>query len=136
MDMFMFPVTSYWTEHFRLGSRKGTPQRLIGTQRALTLVVDAVLPILCLAARENERLQTTLLACYRAAPRLPPNSLLRYMARRLLGDDPALLALVSGARQQQGVLQIFSDYCDNDEGNCQGCDFPLAPAPFAREQHC
>jgi uncharacterized protein DUF2851 len=136
MDMFIFPVTSYWTAHARLGSRKGNPQRLIGTQRALTMVVDAVLPILCLTARENKLLQTTLLACYRAAPRLPHNSLLRYMARRLLGDDPALLALVSGARQQQGVLQIFSDYCDNDEGNCQGCDFPLVPAPFARQQHC
>jgi hypothetical protein len=50
------------------------------------------------------------------------------MARRLLGDDAALLACVTGARQQQGLLQIFSDYCDNDEGNCQGCDFPLTPA--------
>jgi hypothetical protein len=31
---------------------------------------------------------------------------------------------VTGAGQQQGVLQIFTDFCDNDEGECQGCDFP------------
>ena len=60
-----------------------------------------------------------------AAPRLPDNHALRYMARRLLGDDPSLLPLVAGARQQQGLLQVLTDYCGNDEGDCQGCDFPL-----------
>jgi hypothetical protein len=128
VDLFVFPVTSYWTAHSRLGSRQGRPQRLIGIQRALTLVVDAVLPVLLLAAPAAESLHAVLLACYQAAPRLPNNYLLRYMARRLLGDDPALLSLIRGARQQQGMLQIFYDYCDNDEGNCQGCDFPSAPA--------
>jgi hypothetical protein len=47
------------------------------------------------------------------------------MARCLLGNDAALLALVTGARQQQGMLQVFYDFCSNDEGDCQGCDFPL-----------
>jgi hypothetical protein len=89
-------------------------------------VIDAVLPVLLLYAQEQDCawLQASLLACYQAAPRLPDNYLLRYMARRLLGNDPALLALVTGACQQQGVLQIFADFCDNDEGECQGCDFP------------
>jgi hypothetical protein len=128
IDLFVFPVTSYWTAHSRLGGRRGRPQRLIGTQRALTLVVDAVLPVLLLAAPASESIRAAMLACYQAAPRLPNNYLLRYMARRLLGDDPALLSLIRGARQQQGMLQIFHDYCDNDEGNCQGCDFPSVPA--------
>jgi hypothetical protein len=39
------------------------------------------------------------------------------MARRLLGHDPTLLSLITGARQQQGILQIFYDHCDNDEGD-------------------
>lgn len=127
IGLFDLPLTSYWTRHTHLGGRKGKAQRLIGTQRALTVVIDAVLPVLLLAAQGNDDapLQTSLLACYHAAPRLPDNALLRYMARRLLGDDHTLLSLVTGARQQQGVLQIFHDYCDNDEGNCQGCDFPL-----------
>jgi hypothetical protein len=93
-------------------------------------VIDAVLPILLLYAQQedNALLQAHLLAVYQAAPRLPDNYLLRYMARCLLGNDPALLALVTGARQQHGVLQIFADFCDNDEGDCQGCDFPLLSA--------
>jgi Protein of unknown function (DUF2851) len=133
IDLLVLPATSYWSAHARLGSRQGRPQRLIGTQRALTIVVDAMLPVLLLSAQGTEPLHATLLACYQAAPRLPHNYLLRYMARRLLGDDPALLSLVTGSRQQQGMLQIFYDYCDNDEGNCQGCDFPHAPAPLSQE---
>jgi hypothetical protein len=120
---------SYWTWRTRLGSRKGKARRLIGSQRALTVVIDAVLPVLLLVAQDGDAaLRASLLAYYSTAPRLPDNFLLRYMARRLLGHDPALLPLLTGARQQQGVLQLFDDYCGNDEGECQGCEFPLGPS--------
>lgn len=127
MGLFDSSGKSYWSERTHWGGRKGRSQRLVGIQRALTVVIDAMLPVLLLAAqRDGEApLQNVLLACYQTAPRLPANALLRYMARRLLGDDPAFLSLVTGARQQQGLLQIFYDHCDNDEGNCQGCEFPL-----------
>lgn len=118
---------SYWCERSTWGGCKVRARRLIGVQRARTIVVDAVLPVLLLAAQDHHQgvLQTSLLACYQAAPRLPDNALLRYMARRLLGHDDTLRAVVTGARQQQGILQIFYDHCDHDEGDCQGCDFPL-----------
>lgn len=127
--LFETPEPSYWTRRAHFGGRQGKAQRLIGTQRALTVVIDAVLPILLLYAqrRGDTVLRHTLLACYQMAPRLPDNALLRYMSRRLLGDDPALLALVTGARHQQGMLQVFYDFCSHDEGDCQGCDFPLMP---------
>jgi hypothetical protein len=126
-NLFVTPETSYWQRRTHFGSHQGKSQRLIGSQRALTVVIDAVLPVLLLVAQRPgvAWLRDVVLACYRAAPRLPDNALLRDMARRLLGDDPALLALVNGARQQQGMLQVFYDFCSNDEGDCQGCDFPL-----------
>jgi hypothetical protein len=125
--LFDLPVLSYWTQRARLGGRKGTTQRLIGRSRALTVVVDAMLPVLLLYAHTcgDRPLQTRLLDCYHAAPRLPDNHLLRYMSQRLLGRDPALLSLITGACQQQGLLQVFDDFCGNDEGDCQGCEFPL-----------
>jgi len=127
VTMFDLPLTSYWSRRSRFGSRPGKPQRLVGLQRARTVVVDAMLPVLLLYAQTQQEpaMQRLLLNAYHGAPRLPDNTLLRYMTRRLLGHDPALLPLVSGAHQQQGMLQIFYDHCDNDEGNCQGCDFPL-----------
>lgn len=128
--MLSFPVESYWTRRLRLGGARGSAQRLLGRERALTVVVDALLPVLLLHAQHqaDEVLSEGVWACYHAAPRLPDNHLLRYMRRRLLGDEPALLALVRGARQQQGLLQIFHDFCGNDEGDCQGCEFPLLAA--------
>ena len=130
LGVFALPCTSYWSQRTHWGSHKRNPQRLIGAQRARIIVIDAVLPILLLAAQGDEAapLRAALLACYQTAPRLPDNALLRYMRRRLLGNDPALLSVVTGSCQQQGMLQIFYDYCDNDEGDCQGCEFPLLSA--------
>jgi hypothetical protein len=92
------------------------------------VVIDAMLPILLLYAQHGAdvTLSDHLLASYHTAPLLPDNHLLRYMRHRMLGNDPVLLGLVTGARQQQGLLQLFMDFCGNDEGNCQGCDFPLS----------
>jgi hypothetical protein len=122
------PTLSYWTRRTRLGGRISKEQRLIGIQHALTVVIDAMLPILMLYAQHSAdvALREYLLACYHTAPLLPDNHVLRYMQHRMLGNDPVLLRLVTGARQQQGLLQLFTDFCGNDEGNCQGCDFPHA----------
>ncbi len=120
------PMHLYWGARSRFGSRPGRVQRLIGRQRALTIIVDAMLPLLLGEANRqgDAELAALLRACYREAPRLPDNSLLRDMSRRLLGDDPQLLVLVTHARHQQGMLQVFEDYCRHDEGACQACGFP------------
>jgi len=122
------PSLSYWMRRAHLGGRRSKGQRLIGTQQARTVVIDAMLPVLMLYAQysADAALREHLLACYHTAPLLSDNHLLRYMRHRMLGNDPTLLGLVTGARQQQGLLQLFTDFCGNDEGNCQGCDFPLA----------
>jgi hypothetical protein len=93
------------------------------------VVIDAVVPVLLLYAHQSgaAELRDALLACYHAAPRLPDNTLLRDMTRRLLGDDPALRALVAGARQQQGLLQVFDEFCRHDEEECQACTFSILP---------
>lgn len=129
--LFDVPTQSYWTQHAYLGGHTGPAQRLIGLQRALILVVDALLPVLLLYAegQADTQLRAILLAAYHQAPLLPDNHLLRYMRQRLLGNTPDFLALVQGARQQQGLLQLCADFCGNDEGNCQGCDFPCLTTP-------
>ena len=73
------------------GSRPRTP----GTQRARTVVIDAILPVLMLYAQHSPdtALREHLLACYHTTPRLPDNHLLRYMHHRMLGNDPALLVM-------------------------------------------
>jgi hypothetical protein len=129
------PTRSYWTRRAHLAGQIGKGQRLIGVQRARTVMIDAMLPIVLVHAQRHAdtALSDRLLACYHTAPLLPDNHVLRYMRHRMLGNNPALLAHVTGARQQQGLLQLFTDFCGNDEGNCQGCEFPQpAPSPPGR----
>ena len=49
---------------------------------------------------------------------------MRTMANRLFGRDhnPGALYSADGLRQQ-GLLQIFSDFCLNVRGDCAGCRF-------------
>jgi phage baseplate assembly protein W len=58
------------------------------------------------AESQDATLRANVLACYGMAPRLPDNAVLRYMARRFLGNAPELLAQVTTAQQQQGLLQV------------------------------
>lgn len=134
LEMCGTPEVSYWSGRARFGARPIKAQRLIGGQRALTLVIDAILPLLLLEAGQqgDARSQDALLACFRLAPRLPDNAIIRDMERRLLGENPALLALVTRACHQQGLLQVFEDYCSHDDGDCQGCHFPLSHASGAQ----
>ena len=136
LEMCSTPEMSYWSCRARFGARPIKAQRLIGGQRALTLAIDAILPLLLLEAGEqgDARLQDALLACFRLAPRLPDNAIIRDMERRLLGENPTLLALVTRACHQQGLLQVFEDYCSHDDGDCQGCNFPLSKAAPCGEQ--
>ncbi len=56
--LFELPLTSYWSRRSRFGSKEGKSQRLVGLQRARTVVVDAVLPVLLLHAQCNTFLIT------------------------------------------------------------------------------
>lgn len=123
-------LPSYWARRAHYHSLPQREQRLIGPQRALTIVVDAIVPVVLLWAQhqKDDALRSHVMQCFYTAPRLPENHLLRYITCRLLGNDPTFCPLITGARQQQGLLQILADFCSHDEGDCQGCDFPLLSA--------
>ena len=75
---------SYWSRRTRFGSRpRSSANTSLALGRALTVVVDALLPLLSLHARwhGDASLRDAVLSCYQAAPRLPDNHALRYMAR-------------------------------------------------------
>ncbi len=101
-----------------LGGPAGKPAALLGTARAAAIVTNAVIPYL--AATGNASME----ALY---DRLPPEEIgapARAMANRLFGRDhnPRVLYEHSGLLQQ-GLLQIFSDFCLNDRSGCAECRF-------------
>ena len=102
-------------------SLTGKPRRpvaLLGPARAAALAANAILPFLA-ATRPELAGQLC-----RGLPSETVSAPMRTMANRLFGRDhnPGALYSADGLRQQ-GLLQIFADFCLNARGGCAGCRF-------------
>ena len=111
---------TFWSHRLGLGgARRAKPVALVGAGRAAAIVTNVLVPFL--AARG---------AAVGLAPDwlrpLPPddeNAVVRQMAAAFLGPDrnPALYR--TGLRQQ-GLMQIFHDFCLAQRAGCRECPFP------------
>jgi hypothetical protein len=43
------------------------------------------------------------------------------VAQRLFGKSDAELKLLRSARRQQGLYQVYTDFCDSEQGTCSRC---------------
>jgi hypothetical protein len=103
----------FWNHHYTFqGEASGRPLSLLGSERVGELLVNAFLP----AAGDWETLQGM-----RAPER---NRRSRIAASRLLAQRPDAHTLLGNAVNQQGMLQLYEDFCSRDASDCQGCPFP------------
>jgi hypothetical protein len=102
------------------GKRFVNKNRLIGRERALTIMVDVLMPLMLLCSKENgdHQLEENIHNIYTQISRLPSNSITRFMVRRMLRGKRHI---VNSARRGQALIQIFNDYCVNNEDGCPGC---------------
>lgn len=123
-------LNSHWAWHHSLSSpRLAKPLALIGPGRAAALLNNVIAP--WMAAMYPDEPSTPALL-----HNLPPeddNRFIRHTAHALFGHDhnPALYR--SGLRQQ-GLLQIFHDFCLNSREGCGACGLPHALAAQKRGQ--
>lgn len=106
----------FWSYHLGAGGgqRLSKPVTLVGRQRLAAWMSNVLVPIL---AATGHDVQPWL-------PRLPSeqtNSVMRLTAHRLLGRDhnPSLYA--KHGLRQQGLMQIFHDFCVYRDKACQQC---------------
>jgi len=107
----------FWEKHATLtGSPLRTPCRLVGEERAHDILVNVFWPMVSL---ENPEAAQTAFRNFATAA----NGAARIASQRLvlsaLKPRQAREALV-----QQGLLQIFRDYCQADCSQCRDCAFP------------
>ena len=93
---------------------------MIGPSRANEILVNAVLPAVLSVARheEDEVLRNKVLSVYSRLPRGGRNSITTLMQQRLF--PTGLGKYKWGTRHQQGMLQIFNDWCAGNPG-CADC---------------
>ncbi len=95
----------------------------LGRSRSLDMAANLVLPLLHAKARQEQDRpqQERLEGLFLTLPRLQDNSVLRRICHRLLVPASRRRAIVAGAAQQQGLLAVARDFCQNVGGQCPSC---------------
>lgn len=110
---------TYWEHHFTLKSDPtATTMALVGKDRRRDLLGNVIFPGLM---RERPGLWGE----YRTLRKVDTNQHLRRATLRLFGEDQERGKLfTSYYHQQQGMLQIYRDFCLEDASECRHCPFP------------
>jgi Protein of unknown function (DUF2851) len=107
----------FWEKHATLtGSSLSTPCRLIGEERVHDILINVFWPMVSL--EEPDAAQIALRELNTAA-----NGAARIATQRLL-ISALTPKQTREALVQQGLLQIFRDYCQTDCSQCRDCTFP------------
>jgi hypothetical protein len=124
LEAFLSLRDSFWDRRTRLdGPPMRRAARLVGSDRAKTILIDAVLPSLLYRARRaaDRPLEELLRSFYARFPALPSTSITRFMSLRLFGRREKEVKLLRSARRQQGLYQVYLDFCDSERTTCRTC---------------
>ena len=113
----------YWNHHYTLNSAatEGS-MKLIGKERQRDILGNVILPsIISLGDDRSEAAWSG----YRDLRGASINQKLRRAGLRLFGaEEDRKKLFTSYYHQQQGLLQIYHDFCLEDASNCENCPFP------------
>jgi hypothetical protein len=117
-EFFLGLEHRYWNFHYTLTSEaSAAAMALVGETRATEILANVVLPLRQLGGHDvwshYEKLAARL-----------TNRRVETGAARLFGDDPRRAQFLRTAAHQQGLLQIYEDFCLQDNSDCAQCPFP------------
>jgi hypothetical protein len=121
----------FWSWHWTFKSaRLAKPQPLLGGTRATDLAVNVILPWLWIRAAEGKSatLQREIERRYFAWPAAEDNSILKLARQRLLGTSSH--SALRSVAEQQGLMQIVRDFCEQSNAICENCRFPAMVGEF------
>ncbi|MCX7824926.1 MAG: DUF2851 family protein [Verrucomicrobiae bacterium] len=124
----------FWSRRYSFASKsQPRAELLIGAARARDIVINVVLPAVVAQGwlLDNPALIEKAENVFRAHPASGSNALVRFTAHRLFGRRPPAIRT---AARQQGLLQIFHDFCLNDRSGCRQCQFPDLAREFVMQR--
>jgi len=127
-DLFQDSPSGYWARRVTFGPpRLPRPTRLIGPVRAAEIVVNVAIPLLLALSEEDPpRMESRLHGAFCSLGPGPDNAVTRYMKTRIFPDARQAGSVVTSRRRQQGLLQIFHDFCESQAATCESCGFLAA----------
>jgi hypothetical protein len=108
----------FWNAHYTLTARStGEPMALVGDSRATEILANVVFPFWSVEGLD-------IWSDYEKLPARLGNRRLETAAARLFGDDPRRRGFLQTVAHQQALLQIYEDFCLQDNSDCAHCPFP------------
>jgi hypothetical protein len=108
----------FWDYHFTLTSRPtARPFRLLGQTRINEILANVIHPMLAATSQSDWE-------SYKKIRAELSNRRLAIVCQRLFGETERAREHLRFLYQQQGLLQIFEDFCLADATNCASCRFP------------
>jgi hypothetical protein len=116
----------FWKFHYTLtADASPEPMALIGESRMADILANVVFPFWrAQDAAPSTSLGTGLWGEYAELPARLANRRLETAATRLFGDDPRRREFTKTIAHQQALLQIYEDFCLQDNSDCEHCPFP------------
>ena len=117
-DFFQTLEHPFWNLHYTLTSEASAKRMaLIGESRVAEILANVLFPFWL-----GEDIDVW--AEYAKLPAQLSNRRLETGATRLFGNDPRRKQFLRTVANQQGLLQIYEDFCIQDNSDCAQCPFP------------
>jgi hypothetical protein len=108
----------FWSHHYTLAAANTSNSvALIGESRAAEILANLIYP---LAVNDGRNVWND----YKGLRAHLSNQAARIAAARLFADDPRQHDFVRTLAGQQGLLQIYEDFCLRDASDCASCPLP------------
>jgi hypothetical protein len=116
----------FWIFHYTLTSDGSSKEMaLIGESRVADVLANVLFPFwAALDLKASASPSTQLWTEYAKLPAQLTNRRLETAATRLFGNDPRRTEFLRTIAHQQGLLQIYEDFCMQDNSDCAQCPFP------------
>jgi hypothetical protein len=127
-DFFGALAHPFWRSHYTLTAEPSPkPMALIGESRVADILANVIFPFWCaedFRHSESVMRRIDLWSEYAKLPARLSNRSLETGATRLFGQDPRRQRFLKTLAHQQGLLQIYEDFCLRDNSDCAQCPFP------------
>jgi hypothetical protein len=108
----------FWKSHYTLSAKASPePMALVGESRVADILANVVFPFWRVE-------DVDVWSDYAKLPARLGNRRLETAAERLFGDDPRRREFIKTVAHQQALLQIYEDFCLQDNSDCAQCPFP------------
>lgn len=113
LNLLILEPIGYWETHSNFGKGGTKNAKLIGSGRALDILVNKILPVAYIWAVESEskKLQDAILMLYSDLTKMQDNSIIRKVSKQVFNEAQPMRMIKPTAKIQQGIIRLYKNYC-------------------------